>query len=307
MNSADLRHLLSGSRLPALEWRMLWCHVLGVSHSWLLAHDDTVPDADQLSCYQSLEARRLAGEPMAYILGYRAFMGHCFVVTPDVLIPRPETELLVELAVQHADRQMAAASRLVASAASRLAGSSVSNGDDSASVPVQILDLGTGSGAVAISMALARPGMAVTATDISDAALAVARRNATALGAKVEFFSGNWYHALPEGKVFDVIVSNPPYIAASDTHLEQGDLRFEPRQALTDGGMGLQALGKIIADAPAHLREGGSLLVEHGWDQAAAVAQQFQQAGFRQIFSQKDLAGIPRVTGGFLSFFMDQS
>jgi len=290
MRGTDLRNLLSRSRLPALERRMLWCHILNVSPTWLMAHDDTVPDADQLSRYQALETRRLAGEPMAYILGYRAFMGHCFAVTPDVLIPRPETELLVELAVQHADDR----------AANGRAGGSVSNGDDSASLPVQLLDLGTGSGAVSISVALARPDMVVIATDISDAALAVARRNATALGAKVEFFSGNWYHALPDGKVFDVIVSNPPYIAASDTHLEHGDLRFEPRQALTDGGVGLQALDRIIADAPAHLREGGSLLVEHGWDQAAPVAKRFRQAGFRQVFSQNDLAGIPRVTGGFL-------
>lgn len=255
---------------------MLWCHVLDVAPTWLIAHDDTLPTPRQVAAYHQLEDRRIKGEPMAYILGRREFMGHAFLVTPDVLIPRPETEVLVQAALEHLERLPAAAR------------------------PPAVLDLGTGSGAVAVSLALAQAEVVVTATDACAAALGVAKGNARRLGASVEFFCGNWYHALPEHRAFDVIVSNPPYIAASDCHLSQGDLRFEPKQALTDHANGLQALESIIIDAPAHLQAGGSLFVEHGWDQADAVAQLLRQAGFKRVFSRKDLAAIPRVTGGFL-------
>lgn len=270
-----LRDLLRTTSLPRLEARMLWQHVLQVPRAWLIAHDTDVPAAQQLQAYRALEARRLGGEPMAYILGTREFMGHAFSVTPDVLIPRPETELLVEIALDYLDRL---AARLDA--------------------PRRVLDLGTGSGAIAISIALARPDTQVVATDSSEGALAVARQNAHALGARVEFLRGSWYDALKEGGCFDLIVSNPPYIAAGDAHLAQGDVRYEPLQALTDGADGLSDLAAIAQGAGGWLRQGGALYMEHGWDQAAAARNILRQSGFVQISSTADLAGIERVTGG---------
>ncbi|NYT24522.1 peptide chain release factor N(5)-glutamine methyltransferase [Alcaligenaceae bacterium] len=267
-----LRALLRESRLPALERGMLWQHVLRVPRSWLIAHDDDPIPAQQVDAYRRLEARRLAGEPMAYILGFREFMGHCFHVTPAVLIPRPETELLVETAV-----------RLLQG---RPAGS--------------VLDLGTGSGAIPVSIALACPHAEVVATDLSVDALAVAGKNAHSLGATVAFHQGSWYQALRPGKVFDLIVSNPPYIPKDDPHLAQGDLRFEPKMALCDGHDGLDAYRAIVAGAPRHLSPGGSLYVEHGWDQAEPVCGLLRQAGFREVHSLPDLAGILRVSGGHL-------
>jgi len=270
-----LRDLLRTTSLPRLEARMLWQHVLQVPRAWLIAHDTDVPAAQQLQAYRALEARRLGGEPMAYILGTREFMGHAFSVTPDVLIPRPETELLVEIALDYLDRL---AARLDA--------------------PRRVLDLGTGSGAIAISIALARPDTQVVATDSSEGALAVARQNAHALGARVEFLRGSWYDALKEGGCFDLIVSNPPYIAAGDAHLAQGDVRYEPLQALTDGADGLSDLAAIAQGAGGWFRQGGALYMEHGWDQAAAARNILRQSGFVQISSTADLAGIERVTGG---------
>lgn len=269
---AILRTLLQQSRLPPLETRMLWQQVLQVPRAWLIAHDDAHIAPDQLQAFRVLESRRLAGEPMAYILGTREFMGHSFQVSPAVLIPRPETELLVERAVELVDGGHA----------------------------TDVLDLGTGSGAIAVSIALACPQAQVLATDLSAEALEVARRNALALGASVAFHQGSWYQALPEGKVFDLIVSNPPYIPVDDPHLTQGDLRFEPFSALSDGLDGLEAYRAIIAGAPAHLRSGGRLYVEHGWDQAAAVQALLAQAGFQSVHSLPDLAGILRISGGHL-------
>lgn len=267
-----LRTLMPRSALPHLETRMLWQHVLGVSRTWLITHDTDPVSDDALRQYQELEQRRLQGEPMAYILGQREFMGHMFRVTPDVLIPRPETELLVETALQ-------ALQGLTSP---------------------KVLDLGTGSGAIAVSIALARPDAAVTATDISDAALDVARDNARRLGASVQFLCGSWYQALVPHADFDVIVSNPPYIAVCDQHLGQGDIRFEPSQALTDGADGLGSIRAIVSGARQWLRAGGALFLEHGWDQAPAVRQLLQQACFEQARSLPDLAGIDRVTGGYL-------
>jgi len=269
---SSLRELLREGRLPALEARMLWQHVLKVSRAWLIAHDNEAVSPAALQAYRKLEARRLAGEPMAYILGVREFMGHDFHVSPAVLIPRPETELLVETAVSVIGSQQAAT----------------------------VLDLGTGSGAIAVSIALACPSAAVTATDLSEGALLVARSNAAALGAKVEFYQGSWYQALPAGKVFDVIVSNPPYIPVEDPHLVQGDLRFEPALALSDGHDGLDAYRAIVAGAPSYLKAGGSLFMEHGLGQADAVCDLLRQAGFREVHSLPDLAGILRVGGGHL-------
>jgi release factor glutamine methyltransferase len=270
---ATLRQRLSASRLPRLETQMLWQHVLQVPRAWLIAHDaDLIPDVVHQR-YLDLESRRLAGEPMAYILGHREFMGRMFNVDPAVLIPRPDTELLVEHAIGFLNGKAAP----------------------------RILDLGTGSGAIAISIALACPQAAkVIATDFSQDALKVAQGNAQHLGASVDFLSGSWYEALPEQARFDLIVSNPPYIHAQDEHLSQGDLRFEPSTALTDGEDGLRDLEWIVQGAAKWLMPGGALMVEHGWDQAPDVREFMRKAGYADIASHKDLADIERITAGYV-------
>jgi release factor glutamine methyltransferase len=251
---------------------MLWQHVLGVSRTWLISHDDEPVDDDKATAFTTLAARRAAGEPMAYLLGEREFMGHRFAVAPGVLIPRPDTEVLVETALACI-----------------------------ASHPhPHVIDLGTGSGAIAISIALARPHATVTATDFSDAALKIARDNAHRLQADVRFRQGDWYHAVPPGERFDLIVSNPPYIAQGDRHLSEGDLRFEPSTALTDGADGLQALAILAAGARERLRPGGQIWLEHGWDQAEAVRRLLTDAGLRDASSRRDLAGIERISGASL-------
>ncbi|MFT0532758.1 peptide chain release factor N(5)-glutamine methyltransferase [Castellaniella hirudinis] len=265
-----LRASLAASPLPRLESHLLWGQVLGVSRAWLIAHDQDPVSPDALAAYQALEARRVAGEPMAYILGRREFWGHDFQVTPAVLIPRPETECLVECALQ-----------------------SIAAVDSP-----RVLDLGTGSGAVAVSIALERPDAQVRATDVSPDALAVAQMNARRLGAKLLFSQGNWYDSQLGSRRYHLIASNPPYIDAQDPHLGQGDVRFEPALALTDGADGLDALRCIVRGAPGHLVPGGALCVEHGWDQAALVRGLFQQTGFDAVASLRDLAGIERITWG---------
>jgi release factor glutamine methyltransferase len=209
---------------------------------------------------------------MAYLIGQREFRGHVLRVSPDVLIPRPDTELLVELGLAAVD----------------------------ASQATSFLDLGTGSGAIAISVALARPNLQVTATDFSSSALAIAQTNAKNLDARIQWWQGNWYEALPPEGRFDVIVSNPPYIAGNDRHLLQGDLRFEPRQALTDEEDGLSDIKTIIDGAALHLNAGGQLWLEHGYDQGRAVQDLLGLAGFSSVKTHHDLAGQPRVTGGSL-------
>ncbi len=257
--------------LPRLEQRMLWCRVLGVAPAWTIAHDTDPLPAEALRQFRDLAARREAGEPMAYLLGEREFMGRLFQVSPAVLIPRPETELLVTLGLEALDG-VAGAPRA--------------------------LDLGTGSGAVAISLALSRPDVQVLATDASADALAVALGNAARLSAPVEFRQGDWWAAVAPDERFDLIVSNPPYIAADDAHLSSGDVRHEPRLALASGEDGLEALRIIVAGAPGRLREGGALRLEHGWDQAPAVRELCRAAGLEEVASWRDLAGIERVTGG---------
>lgn len=269
-----VRDLLASCRLPRLETQMLLQYVLQVPRSWLIAHDTDPLEPQAVARFRAFADSRLAGQPMAYLLGEREFMGHVFNVAPGVLIPRPETELLVETAVQHLNQSGLAAPR--------------------------VLDLGTGSGAVAVSIALACPQAQVFATDISPVALAVAAGNVSKLGARVEFSCGNWYDAVLGLPAFDVIVSNPPYISAIDAHLGQGDLRFEPMGALTDGADGLSALTAIVQGAPARLVPGGVLWMEHGWDQASAVRKILQDTGFSRVSSLHDLAGIERITGGFL-------
>jgi len=257
---------------------MLWQHVLHCSRAWLTAHDTDPLDPAAVAQFQALRARRLQGEPMAYLLGQREFMGHDFCVSPAVLIPRPETECLVAAALQAAQRIRQRTGRQT----------------------VRTLDLGTGSGAIAISLALADANLQVTASDVSAAALAVAQHNARQLRACIEWRLGRWYDALLHRDQVELIVSNPPYIASHDAHLRQGDLRFEPRCALTDGADGLQDLQAIITGARRHLAASGELWVEHGWDQAAEVRALFCDAGFNVVSSLKDLAGIERLSGGVL-------
>ncbi|MDS1140268.1 peptide chain release factor N(5)-glutamine methyltransferase [Pusillimonas sp. SM2304] len=267
----DSVHSVSqGSPLPRLEVHMLWQHVLQVPRAWLIAHDRDPLAPEAVTRFLALQERRQAGEPMAYILGSREFMGHDFKATPAALIPRPETELLVETALDYLRER----------------------------ATPRVLDLGTGTGAIAISIALACPAATVFASDVSPDALALARLNAQQLGARVEFLHGSWYDALAGHSGFDLIVSNPPYIAAGDPHLAQGDVRFEPRLALTDGHDGLAALRAIVQGAGAKLAPRGALFMEHGWDQAQALRQLLRLAGFTQVASLPDLAGIERVTGG---------
>lgn len=257
------------SRIARLEARILLAHALAKPRSWLIAHDRDALDPAQITAFHALLERRLNGEPIAYIVGEREFFGHAFKVTPAVLIPRPETELLVELALQ----------RLPPNGA--------------------LLDLGAGSGAVALSVALAHPSARVTAVEFSPAALAVAQDNAARLNTgNVVFRSGSWFGALAQSERFAVIVSNPPYIAAGDAHLGQGDLRFEPPGALAAGPDGLDDIRVIVRGAPEHLVEGGWLLFEHGYDQAARCRELLLERGFRAVESVADLAGIARVTLG---------
>ena len=266
-----LKVAFTQSNLPQLEQKMLWEHVLGVSRAWLIAHDTDILPAEAVQRYAELEQRRLQGEPMAYILQKREFMSQEFLVSPAVLIPRPETELLVEHALEQIKDVKQA----------------------------RVLDLGTGSGVVAISIALARPDAVVVATDFSAQALEIARQNAYNLCAKVEFFQGSWYDAVVGQEPFDIIVSNPPYIAENDPHLQQGDLRFEPIGALRAKQNGLADIREIICDAHLHLTEAGSIWIEHGWDQAVLVRNLLAQANLSQPTSIFDLAGIPRVTGAY--------
>lgn len=250
------------------DWETLAGHALGRSRAWLFAHADLVPDAAQRAAIETLFAARRAGTPVAYLTGRRGFWTLDLAVTPAVLIPRPETERLVELAL----------ARIAPDAA------------------VAVADLGTGSGAIALALASERPRASVLATDASADALAVARANAERLGlANVAFAQGDWCAALGTRR-FDVIVSNPPYIAADDPHLDQGDLRHEPPAALASGADGLDAIRAIAAQARAHLEPGGWLLVEHGFDQGPAVRALFAANGYADIDTARDIEQRERVT-----------
>jgi release factor glutamine methyltransferase len=251
--------------IPLREARLLLCHVIGVSHAVLEAHPEGKVSPQDAASFRALVARRAAGEPVAYLIGHREFYGLDFQVTPAVLIPREETELLVDIAVEQ---------------------------------PAQrILDLGTGSGCLAIAVAKQLPQARVTAVDASAAALAVAQANAARHAVSVRFLLGDWF-APVEGERFDLILANPPYVAEADPHLSQGDVRFEPRSALAAGSEGLDDIRRIVAGAGAHLVPGGRLYFEHGYDQARAVAALLDAAGFVSIAQRRDLAGILRVTGG---------
>jgi len=250
--------------------RVLVAHLLGVDRAYLATHPMRLLTETEDARVDFVVAQRSLGQPVAYLTERREFYGRDFAVGPEVLIPRPETEHLVEAVLE----------RLGAAGT--------------------CLDLGTGSGVVAVSIACERPGARVTAIDRSSGALDLARANAARYpeAAALEFLAGDWY-APVAGRRFDVIAANPPYVGAGDPHLASGDLRFEPRGALTDESAdGLQSLRAIVAGAPAHLVPGGWLLFEHGHDQAAAVRALLESAGFNHIFSVPDLAGIPRVAGG---------
>lgn len=269
---ASANRLTGASPSARLDARLLAGHALGVSQTWLIAHDRDELGPERIAAIEGLVGRRAAGEPMAYIVGEREFFGRAFQVTPDTLIPRPETEHLVE----------AALARL---------------GDRT---DIRVVDIGTGTGCLALTLKLERPTWRVTGTDISKQALAIATRNGVRHGAAVDWLESDLFAAL-DGQRFDLIVSNPPYVAEGDTHLAEGDLRFEPAQALASGQDGLTALRAIVKSAPTYLEKSGWLILEHGWDQAETVAGLLARAGFVDRFLLRDLAGQARVSGGRLA------
>lgn len=286
--------LAQASALPRHEARALLEHASGRRREWLIAHGDEAADADAAARFEALAARRRAGEPLAYLLGWREFHGLRFAVNEHVLIPRPETELLVD------------------EAAARAAPGAC------------VIDLGTGSGAIAVTLAVLRPDLRITATDRSAQALNVARGNAQRLldaahsadreqprsgstqqagmqqedaaAHRLRWLQGDWWQAVPVGEHFDLIVSNPPYIADGDPHLSRGDLRHEPRSALAAGDHGLADLRRIADGARKRLAAGGWLLLEHGYDQREALQALLRAAGWRDVATLADAAGHPRVT-----------
>lgn len=256
---------------PELDAQVLLAHLLGRDRSWLYAWPDATLDATQQAIFERLIARRAAGEPVAHLTGQREFWGLPLAVSADTLIPRPDTELLVEMALDLGD----------------------------AGQPLKVLDLGTGSGAIALALARERPTWHITASDTSGAALTIAQRNAATLGlSRVHFRQGDWFAAIEPDQRFDLILSNPPYIAAQDPHLQQGDVRHEPRSALVAGAEGLDDIRILTAQAPHHLEPGGWLLLEHGYDQGPETRELLRQAGFDCVETREDLAGRPRVSIG---------
>lgn len=263
---------LALSGLVPFEAKLLLAHVIGRDRAWLAAHGDAPLSREQALAFEALARQRRAGEPVAYLTRRRGFFGLDLEITRDVLIPRPETELLVELALTWLGTEEAA----------------------------PILDLGSGSGAVALALAAHRPRSAVLGVDVSAAAVALARRNSERLGiANVKFTESDWFTRIPPQR-FSLIVANPPYVAEADAHLGEGDLRFEPASALVSGSDGLEAIRAIIAAAPEYLAPGAALAVEHGHEQAGAVQTLLRASGWHAVASARDLAGIERVTYGFV-------
>lgn len=265
-----VRHLAEVSDSPRLDAELLLAAALSRPRSYLHAWPERVPEPEQNSRFNAWLDRRRAGEPAAYILGRREFWSLELDVTPDTLIPRPETELLVELALGHlpADRSL------------------------------DIADLGTGSGAIALALAVERPMARIVATDCSPAVLTIARGNARRLAiGNVEFRQGDWCAPLA-GERFDLIASNPPYVAAADPRWREGELRFEPPAALVAGADGLDALRAIVLQAPDHLKPGGWLLLEHGYDQGEAVPALLWERGLVDVSDYRDAAGVSRTSEG---------
>lgn len=270
----SLRALLKDSVLAPSDAKVLMAYILEkhyqLPRSALLSRDELELNEAALAEWKKLESKRLQGEPVAYLIGKRGFHNIELYVAPGVLIPRPETELLVEIGLQEIKRL---------------------------NTLVSILDLGTGSGAIALAIASAASQTIVAATDQSHEALEIAKSNAKQLKLtdRIQFFLGNWYEALGPGASFDIILSNPPYIASQDAHLNQGDLRFEPLSALTDHGSGLSCLESIISGAQLHLNPNSLIAVEHGFDQSEAVTSLMKLAGLRNIQTHRDLGGHYRV------------
>ena len=263
-----VRELLQQSSIDRGETEILLTHILEVERSWLFAHGDEHLDDASLAAFRKLVRARCSGEPLAYLTGYRDFRTLRLMVNRHVLIPRRETEHLVEWAIERID---AGAQR--------------------------VLDLGTGSGAVALACKSERPAAQVTALDFSADALECAKTNARSLGLQVEWLQSHWFKQLPAAR-WDLVVSNPPYIAATDAHLQQGDLPAEPEGALVGGETGLESIQHIVEHTPGHLASGGWLLLEHGFEQADAVAQCLRDRGFRDIETRRDWSGHARITGG---------
>src|SRR6478609_4466812 len=256
-----VRRALAQAGLAPIDAQILLAFVLGRNRAWLVAHATDALQATDADAFARLARRRRDGEPVAYLTGQREFFGLSLAVDRCVLIPRPETETLVECALRKLPQRRAS----------------------------RVLDLGTGTGAIALAIAHERPQARVVAVDRSEAALAVTA---------VEFVHGDWFDAVPAGDRYDVIASNPPYVAAGDPHLGEGDVRFEPAAALVAGSDGLDALQVIVAAAGRYLLPEGWLVVEHGYDQAASVRALLERAGFSSLESHRDLCGIPRVAAG---------
>ena len=265
VGAAQARALAAG--LERIDAQLLLGALLGVDRAWLMIHSDDDLSEVQMQRFEHWLAQRQDGVPLAYLVGEKEFHGLMLKVDRHTLVPRPDTEVLVDWALELLPEGQAA----------------------------ELVDLGTGSGAIALALAHRRPGAKVTAVDLSTGALAMARANGEALNLKVEWLEGSWWQPLG-GRQFDLIVGNPPYIAGDDHHLPA--LRHEPLSALTPGGDGLDSLRTIIAGAQAHLRPGGWLLLEHGWDQTPAVADLLRAAGFQELACRNDLGGQPRVSGG---------
>lgn len=263
----NVAQALSAAGLPLAEARTLLASACMCSRESLIAHTEREVPATRLAVFEAYATQRRHGIPMAYVLGEREFYGLMLTVNPCVLIPRHETELLVEIALELAPAQ------------------------------ASVLDLGTGSGAVAVALAHTRRDLSLTGVDIAEDALAVARKNADYLKLPIQWRLGRWYEPVSDVR-FHVIASNPPYIAEFDPHLVQGDVRYEPRSALIGGADGLVALREIIFGAPKALHPGGWLALEHGYDQAPAVTAMLNATGFSQVQSRCDLAGIARCTYG---------
>lgn len=264
------RDQLAASPSPGLDAELLLCRVIGESRAYLRTWPERTLSDHQQQAFQALVARRAQGEPVAHLTGEREFFGRPFLVSPHTLIPRPDTETLVEAVLGNLPE-----------------------------TPLRAVDLGTGSGAIGVTLALERPAWTVTLTDASRPALAVARDNAERLGARVGLVCCDWLDGLSGGP-FDLIVSNPPYIDPRDEHLERGDLRFEPRSALAANDHGLADLRMIVAQAHDALAPGGWLMLEHGFDQGGAVRTLLGERGFFDVHTRQDLAGNDRVTAGRL-------